>query len=78
MQRASALGDPVAQRILERAADELTLAAGSVAAKLEMLGDAFVFVLAGGAFRVVLSLGEAVAQRLAVDRASQHRPSSGP
>ena len=65
VQRASGLGDPVARHILERAADELTLAAGSVAAKLEMRGDAFVFVLAGGVFRVVPSLGDALAQRLA-------------
>ena len=40
--------------------------AGSVAAKLEMLGDPFVFVLAGGAFRVVVSLGDALARRFAV------------
>ena len=64
VQRASALGDPVAQLILERAADELTVAARSVAARLEMLGDAFVFVLSGGAFRVVASLGDALTRRL--------------
>ena len=37
---------------LERAADELVLAARSVATKLEMRGDVFPFVLAGGVFRV--------------------------
>jgi N-acetylglucosamine kinase-like BadF-type ATPase len=66
VQRASALGDPVARLILERAADELALAAESVAVKLEMRGDAFVFVLAGGAFRAVESLGDSLARRLAV------------
>jgi hypothetical protein len=30
-----------------------------------MLGDEFVFVLAGGVFRVVSSLGDALGQRLA-------------
>ena len=46
-------GDAVATRILERAADELVLAARSVATRLEMRGDAFTFFLAGGVFRVV-------------------------
>ena len=75
VQRASTFGDPVARGILERAADELTLAAESVAAKLEMRDDAFVFVLAGGVFRVVPSLVDALAQRLAAvaPRSSVHR-----
>jgi N-acetylglucosamine kinase-like BadF-type ATPase len=75
VQRASILGDPVARRILERAADELTLAAGSVAAKLKMGGDAFVFVLAGGVFRVVPALADALAQRLSAvaPRSTVHR-----
>ena len=52
-QRAAAQGDAVALRILERAAEELVLAARSVATRLEMRGDAFTFYLAGGVFRVV-------------------------
>jgi N-acetylglucosamine kinase-like BadF-type ATPase len=64
VQRASQRGDAVATRILERAADELVLAAGSVAAKLEMRGDMFPFVLAGGVFRVVRWLAEELSRRL--------------
>jgi N-acetylglucosamine kinase-like BadF-type ATPase len=64
VERASSLGDAMARRILSRAADELTGAAAAVATKLEMRGDAFVFVLAGGVFRVVPSLVDALAQRL--------------
>jgi len=64
VQRASQRGDAVATRILERAADELVLAARSVAAKLEMRGDVFPFVLAGGVFRVVPWLAEELSRRL--------------
>jgi N-acetylglucosamine kinase-like BadF-type ATPase len=64
VQGASQRGDAVATRILERAADELVLAAGSVAAKLEMRGDVFPFVLAGGVFRVVPWLAEELSRRL--------------
>src|SRR5204863_9291658 len=58
-------GDAVARRILERAAEELVLAARSVAAKLEMRGDAFAFYLAGGAFKVVPWLAQELSRRLA-------------
>jgi N-acetylglucosamine kinase-like BadF-type ATPase len=64
VQHASGLGDPVATDILERAAGELTLAARSVAERLDMEDDAFVFVLAGGVFRVVPSLVDALTWRL--------------
>jgi len=64
MQIAQEAGDAVASRILERAADELVLAARSVATRLEMRGDEFAFVLAGGAFRGVPWLGYEVARRL--------------
>jgi N-acetylglucosamine kinase-like BadF-type ATPase len=64
VQHASSLGDPVATDILERAAAELTLAARSVAARLDMQDDPFVFVLAGGVFRVVPSLVDALTRRL--------------
>jgi N-acetylglucosamine kinase-like BadF-type ATPase len=63
--QASAHGDAVASRILERAADELVLAATSVATRLAMRGDAFTFYLAGGVFRVVPSLAEELPHRLA-------------
>jgi N-acetylglucosamine kinase-like BadF-type ATPase len=65
VQHASGLGDPVATDILERAAAELARAAQSVAARLHMQNDAFVFVLAGGVFRVVPSLVDALTRRLA-------------
>jgi len=65
VQRASEAGDAVATRILERAADELTAAARSVAERLEMRGAAFPIVLAGGVFRVVPWLCDEVTRRLA-------------
>jgi N-acetylglucosamine kinase-like BadF-type ATPase len=64
VQRARDDGDPVATRILERAAEELGLAAGSVATRLEMRGDPFTFYLAGGVFRVVPWLAEELPRRL--------------
>jgi len=65
VQRVSEMGDAVATRILERAVDELVLAAGSVASRLEMRGDAFTCFLAGGIVRVVPWLAEALPRRLA-------------
>lgn len=65
VQGAAVQGDAVATRILERAADELVLAARSVASRLEMRGDAFTFFLAGGVFRVVPWLAEELPRRLA-------------
>ena len=64
VQRVAELGDAVAVRILERAADELVLAAQSVASRLEMRGDAFTCYLAGGVFRVVPWLAEELPRRL--------------
>jgi N-acetylglucosamine kinase len=63
-QRVAGQGDAVAARILERAAEELVLAARSVATRLEMRGDAFTFYLAGGVFRVVPWLAEELPRRL--------------
>jgi N-acetylglucosamine kinase len=63
-QRAAEQGDAVALRILERAAEELVLAARSVATRLEMRGDAFTFYLAGGVFRVVPWLVDELPRRL--------------
>jgi N-acetylglucosamine kinase-like BadF-type ATPase len=57
-------GDAVASRILERAADELVLAATSVATRLAMRGDAFTVFLAGGVFRVVPWLADELPRRL--------------
>jgi N-acetylglucosamine kinase-like BadF-type ATPase len=64
VQRTSEEGDAVARGILERAADELVLGVRSVASRLEMRGDPFVCVLAGGVFRVVPSLAEELPRRL--------------
>jgi N-acetylglucosamine kinase-like BadF-type ATPase len=64
VQRAALAGDAVARQILERAAEELVLAARSVASRLEMRGDAFTFVLAGGIFRVVPWLADELGRRL--------------
>jgi N-acetylglucosamine kinase-like BadF-type ATPase len=65
VQRVSEQGDAVATRILERAADELVLAARSVTASLEMRGEAFTFYLAGGIFRGVPWLASELPGRLA-------------
>jgi N-acetylglucosamine kinase-like BadF-type ATPase len=64
VQTAASAGDAVACHILERAAEELVLAASSVAARLEMRGDPFPFVLAGGIFRVVPWLVAELGRRL--------------
>jgi N-acetylglucosamine kinase-like BadF-type ATPase len=64
VQRATDAGDAVAMRILERAAEELVLAARSVATRLEMRGDPFSFYLAGGVFRVVPRLARELQPRL--------------
>jgi N-acetylglucosamine kinase-like BadF-type ATPase len=64
VQRVADQGDAVATRILERSADELVLAARSVATRLEMRGDAFTFYLAGGVFRVVPWLAQELPRRL--------------
>jgi N-acetylglucosamine kinase-like BadF-type ATPase len=64
VQRVSDQGDAVATRILERAAEELVLAARSVATRLEMRGDPFSFYLAGGIFGVVPWLARELSHRL--------------
>ncbi len=53
VERARAEGDVTAAEILTRASEELTRAAASVIARLEMRGAAFGTVLAGGMFRVI-------------------------
>jgi N-acetylglucosamine kinase len=57
-------GDAVAADILDGAADELALAARSVVIRLSMRGDAFPVILAGGMFKVVPWLVDALRQRL--------------
>jgi N-acetylglucosamine kinase-like BadF-type ATPase len=64
VQRVSDAGDAVATRILERAAEELVLAARSVTSRLEMRGEAFGFHLAGSVFRVVPWLVAELSRRL--------------
>jgi N-acetylglucosamine kinase-like BadF-type ATPase len=64
VQQAFEQGDAVAAQILERAADELTLAAASVASRLDMRGEEFPFILAGGVFRAVPRLAEDLGIRL--------------
>jgi len=64
VQKARDAGDAVAAEILNRAAEELTLAAASVAARLDMRGDEFPFILAGGVFGVAPSLAIDLTRRL--------------
>jgi N-acetylglucosamine kinase-like BadF-type ATPase len=65
VQRAMDLGDAVAADIVSRAAAELSSAASSVIARLEMRGDVFPTVLAGGVFRGVPSLIDLMAAKVA-------------
>ena len=64
VQQASDRGDAVALEILDRAADELALMAQSVAKRLGMVDEKFTCYLAGGAFRVVPRLAQAMPNRL--------------
>jgi len=65
VQKATEDGDPVATVILERASEELVIAARSVTTRLEMRGETFTFYLSGGVFRVVPWLTEQLPARLA-------------
>ena len=65
VQQAADAGDAVAADLLQRAAGELGAAAASVITRLEMRGDAFPTVLAGGVFRGLPSLIEKVAAHIA-------------
>jgi N-acetylglucosamine kinase-like BadF-type ATPase len=65
VQLAADRGDAVANDIIERAAAELASAAASVIVRLDMRGDPFPTVLAGGVFRGLPSLIGKVAARLA-------------
>ena len=64
VQAAVEAGDPVARAIIAEGAEELVLAASSVAERLGMRGDVFPLVLAGGIFRGVPALRALVLERL--------------
>ena len=66
VQSAFTQGDAVAIGILRTAADELESFALSVARRLELIGQPFVFILAGGIFRAVPWLEEELERRLPV------------
>jgi N-acetylglucosamine kinase-like BadF-type ATPase len=53
VQRARNEGDPIATGILNRAADELVLAATAVMASLDLGDEEFTFVLSGGMFHAI-------------------------
>jgi N-acetylglucosamine kinase-like BadF-type ATPase len=65
VQAAADEGDRIAVDILERGAVELANCASSVATHLQMQDDSFVFVLAGGMFRVVPRLAARLTECLA-------------
>jgi N-acetylglucosamine kinase-like BadF-type ATPase len=58
-------GDVVASEILRAAVDELTRAAATVIARLEMRGQAFRIVLSGSMFRIIPWLAEEMPRQLA-------------
>jgi N-acetylglucosamine kinase-like BadF-type ATPase len=66
VQRAFTEGDPAAIGILRGAADELEASGVSVARRLNMTGDSFPFILAGGIFRAVPWLRDELLRRLPV------------
>src|SRR4051812_14038387 len=66
VQQAFAENDPVATGILRGAADELAGSALSVARRLDLLGERFPFILAGGIFRAVPWLTGELERRLPI------------
>ena len=66
VQAAFSQGDRVAVGILRGAADELEASALSVARRLELIGEPFVFILAGGIFRAVPWLEQELERRLPI------------
>ena len=64
LQQARDEGDALAIAILDRGAKELVVAAASVTNQLELTGDEFPFVLAGGMFKAVPWLREEVTRLL--------------
>ena len=70
VEAAANAGDAVATRILGEAADELVLAAETVARRLALAGGPYDVVLSGGTFRALPELRERVAGRLAAPDAT--------
>jgi N-acetylglucosamine kinase-like BadF-type ATPase len=66
VQTAFTEGDPAAIGILRGAADELEASGVSVARRLNMAGESFPFILAGGIFRAVPWLRDELLRRLPV------------
>lgn len=66
VQTAFSQGDEVAIGILRGAANELEASALSVARRLELVGEPFTFILAGGIFRAVPWLEQELERRLPV------------
>ena len=66
VQSAFSQGDQVATGILRGAANELEASALAVARRLELIGQPFVFILAGGIFRAVPWLEQELERRLPV------------
>jgi N-acetylglucosamine kinase-like BadF-type ATPase len=66
VQSAFSLGDEVAIGILRGAANELEASALSVARRLDLVGDAFTFILAGGIFKAVPWLEQELERRLPI------------
>jgi N-acetylglucosamine kinase-like BadF-type ATPase len=60
VEQARAAGDAVATDLIRRGGQELALAAGAVARALELGGEPFPVVLAGGAFKACPSLVDTV------------------
>jgi N-acetylglucosamine kinase-like BadF-type ATPase len=83
VQSAFSHGDHVAVGILRGAADELEASALSVARRLELVGEPFVFILAGGIFRAVPWLEQELERRLPISapgswvRLLDREPASG-
>ena len=73
VQSAFSEGDAVAIGILRAATNELEASALSVARRLELIGQPFVFILAGGIFRAVPWVQQELERRLPVSRSSQPR-----
>jgi N-acetylglucosamine kinase-like BadF-type ATPase len=65
VEHATRAGDAVAAEILARAATELASAAASVVTRLEMRGEVFQTILAGGIFRGIPSLASGVEAQMA-------------
>lgn len=64
--QAFARGDEVAVGILRGAANELESSAMSVARRLELVGQSFVYILAGGIFKAVPWLKDELSRRLPI------------